>query len=100
VEPRLFGSQAERRRYLKAKFVKLPGFPLATFLWHYVVKMGFLDGKPGLIYCGLKGIQRFHSKAKLYELQLQEQQSPAAALPPPTGAPAPAPTTPEPTAAR
>ena len=91
VEPRLFGSQAERRRYLKARFVKLPGFPMATFLWHYVVKMGFLDGKAGLIYCGLKGVQRFHSKAKLYELQLQQQAAPPALAPPAAAPPAAAP---------
>ena len=31
--------------------------------------MGFLDGVPGLIYCGLQGVQFFHIKAKIYELK-------------------------------
>lgn len=69
VEPKLFGSQAERRRWLKKKFIGLPGFPLITFCYHYFFKLGFLDGRAGLVYCTLKGIQRFHAKAKLYELE-------------------------------
>jgi len=33
--------------------------------------LGFLDGIPGLIYCGLQGVQFFHIKAKIYELKTQ-----------------------------
>jgi hypothetical protein len=69
VEPSLLGNQAERRRWLKNMLFRLPGFPIITFLYHYVLRLGFLDGRPGLIYCAFKGIQRFHSKAKLYELE-------------------------------
>jgi glycosyltransferase involved in cell wall biosynthesis len=73
VEPTLFGNQAQRRRWLKQKLFRLPGFPILTFLYHYVLRLGFLDGRPGLIYCALKGIQRFHAKAKLYELEQHSQ---------------------------
>ena len=73
VKPRLFGSQAERRRWLKQILVRLPGFPLITFFYHYILKMGFLDGRAGLIYCTLKGVQRFHAKAKWYELRTQNK---------------------------
>lgn len=69
IQPDFWGSQAQRRRWLKSKLVRVPGFSIMTFLYHYVLQMGFLDGKPGLFYCGLKGIQRFHAKAKLYELE-------------------------------
>ena len=69
IKPRLFGSQAERRRLLKKLFMRLPGFPLFTFMYHYVLKLGFLDGRAGFIYCCMKGIQRFHAKAKLFELR-------------------------------
>jgi len=34
--------------------------------------LGFLDGLPGLIYCGLQGIQFFHIKAKIYELSVRK----------------------------
>lgn len=73
IEPSLFGNQAERRRWLKDKLFRIPGFPLLTFLYHYVYRLGFLDGKPGFIYCTFQAIQRFHSKAKLYELEQTER---------------------------
>lgn len=64
----LFGTQAERRRWLKKYLFRVPGFPLLTFMYHYIVRMGFLDGRAGFTYCTLKAIQRFHAKAKWYEL--------------------------------
>jgi hypothetical protein len=73
----LFGNQAQRRRWLKQTLVRVPGFPLLTFLYHYVLRLGFLDGKPGFIYCAFKGIQRFHAKAKWYELEQQSTRLPS-----------------------
>ena len=70
LKPALFGSQAQRRRWLKKTFLRWPGSPLLFFLYKYVVRGGFLDGVPGLIYCGFQGIQFFHIKAKLYESRL------------------------------
>ena len=75
LEPALFGNQAQRRRWLKQLMVWVPGFPVLTFLYHYVLRLGFLDGKPGFIYCVLKGIQRFHAKAKWYELEQRASES-------------------------
>lgn len=64
-----FGTQAQRRRWLKKKFFGIPGSPVLFFLYKYVVRLGFLDGIPGLIYCGLQGIQFFHIKANIHELR-------------------------------
>lgn len=64
-----FGTQAQRRRWLKTKFLRLPGAPLWLFLMKYVFGLGFLDGVPGLIYCGFQAVQVFHVKAKIYELR-------------------------------
>ncbi|HXM23199.1 MAG TPA: glycosyltransferase family 2 protein [Terriglobales bacterium] len=69
LPPSLVGTQAQRRRWLKEKFLHLPGSPLAFFLYKYFFRMGFLDGVPGLIYCGFQGVQLFHTKAKIYELR-------------------------------
>jgi glycosyltransferase involved in cell wall biosynthesis len=68
LAPSLFGSQAQRRRWLRKHFFAMPGSPVAYFLYKYLVRLGFLDGTPGLIYCAMQGIQFFHIKAKLYEL--------------------------------
>ena len=38
--------------------------------YKYVLCLGFLDGLPGLIYCGLQGIQFFQIKAKVYEAKI------------------------------
>ncbi len=69
LAPSLFGSQAQRRRWLRKKFFALPGSPVLFFLYKYIFAMGFLDGVSGLIYCGLQGVQFFHIKAKIYELK-------------------------------
>jgi glycosyltransferase involved in cell wall biosynthesis len=70
LEPSLTGTQAQKRRWLRRKFLMVPGSPVAFFFYKYVLCRGFLDGVPGLIYCGLQGIQFFHIKAKIYELRL------------------------------
>jgi glycosyltransferase involved in cell wall biosynthesis len=69
IQPSLWGTQAQRRRWLKRHFLGLPGSPLLYFFYKYVFSFGFLDGIPGLIYCALQGIQFFHVKAKMYELR-------------------------------
>jgi len=65
----LFGIQAQRRRWLRKWLFALPGSPFMFFIYKYILRFGFLDGIPGLIYCGMQGIQFFQVKAKIYELQ-------------------------------
>jgi glycosyltransferase involved in cell wall biosynthesis len=74
LPPSLFGSQAQRRRWLRKKFFAIPGSPLLFFFYKYIFRLGFLDGVPGLIYCSMQGIQFFHIKAKIYELKTRQTQ--------------------------
>jgi len=67
LKPDLFGNQAQRRRWLKRRFFRLPGSPVLLFLYRYLFCFGFLDGVPGLIYCAFQAVQIFHTKAKIYE---------------------------------
>jgi glycosyltransferase involved in cell wall biosynthesis len=69
LPPSFFGSQAQRRRWLKKSLFRVPGSPIALFLYRYLLRLGFLDGVPGLIYCSFQAIQMFHTKAKIYELR-------------------------------
>lgn len=69
IEPALFGTQAQRRRWLRKRFFGLPGSPALFFVYKYFVRLGFLDGIPGFIYCAFQGIQFFHIKSKIYELR-------------------------------
>jgi glycosyltransferase involved in cell wall biosynthesis len=49
---RWFGTADERTARLKSIWVRLPLYwrPLGYFLYRYVIRMGFLDGKQGLIF--------------------------------------------------
>jgi uncharacterized protein YbaR (Trm112 family)/glycosyltransferase involved in cell wall biosynthesis len=50
----ILGTWPERRRALKIHvWYRVPARPLIRFLWMYVVKRGFLDGRPGFIYSRL-----------------------------------------------
>jgi glycosyltransferase involved in cell wall biosynthesis len=69
IPPSLLGTQAQRRRWLKRKLFAVPGSPVLLFLYRYVFRFGFMDGVPGLIYCGFQAVQMFHTKAKIYELK-------------------------------
>jgi glycosyltransferase involved in cell wall biosynthesis len=68
----LFGTQAQRRRWLKRNLYRLPGSPVLLFLYRYVLRLGFLDGVPGLVSCTFQAVQMFHTKAKIYELRKNE----------------------------
>jgi glycosyltransferase involved in cell wall biosynthesis len=69
LPPVLFGNQAQRRRWLKKRFFGLPGSPILFFLYKYILRLGFLDGVPGLIYCALQSTHFFHIKSKMYEAE-------------------------------
>lgn len=75
LQPYLWGTQAQRRRWLRRHFLELPGSPLLFFLYKYFARLGFLDGVPGLIYCVFQGVQFFHIKAKIYELRTTREQT-------------------------
>jgi glycosyltransferase involved in cell wall biosynthesis len=71
LPPAFLGKQAQRRRRLKKKLYAIPGSPVLLFCYRYFLRLGFLDGVPGLIYCGFQAVQMFHTKAKIYELKTQ-----------------------------
>lgn len=71
VTPDFFGSQEQRKRFLKVKYAGLPLFtrPFLYFIYRYFVKLGFLDGKKGMIWHFLQGFwYRFLVDAKVYEV--------------------------------
>ncbi|BCS95594.1 glycosyl transferase [Desulfoluna limicola] len=76
VPMRLFGSQEERKRWLKYRYVQFPLFlrPFIYFFYRYFIKLGFLDGKEGLVWHFLQGFwYRFLVDAKLMELRRDMQ---------------------------
>lgn len=74
VTPKLYGSQAERKRFLKYLYAKIPLFvrPFLYFIYRYFFCLGFLDGKNGLIWHFLQGFwYRFLVDAKIYDIYRQ-----------------------------
>ncbi len=66
------GSWADRRRALKDRvWFRIPFRPTVRFLWLYVVKRGFLDGRRGLLFCRLIAMYELLIDAKVMELRLQ-----------------------------
>lgn len=58
----------ERRYHQKELFYRLPGRPLLRFLYLYVLKGGFLDGRAGLTYAALQGWYEYMIVLKMREL--------------------------------
>jgi hypothetical protein len=63
--------QASMKRFIKERIYNRIPFPISTlgyFLYRYIVQLGFLDGREGLIYHGLQGYwYRFLVGAKVME---------------------------------
>lgn len=72
VQAKAIGNAQQRRRYAKSVYEKFPLFirPFIYFFIRYFIKLGFLDGKKGLIFHFLQGFWfRFLIDAKIYELR-------------------------------
>ncbi len=80
VEARLEGTPIERRRWLRNSFYyRMPLFLRAFlyFIWRYFIRLGFLDGREGLIFHFMHGCwYRFVVDAKLYEATTKALQNP------------------------
>ncbi len=71
IAPRLFGNTQERRRFIKAVIIRLPFEQWMWFVYHYIVRLGFLEGRPGLIACQIRASYIAQVRAKIYELRLR-----------------------------
>jgi glycosyltransferase involved in cell wall biosynthesis len=72
VKPKFWGTNAERKRWLKVKYAKTPLFvrPFINFFIRYILKVGFLDGKSGFIWHFMQGYwYRMLVDCKIYELK-------------------------------
>ena len=64
----LFGRDLQaKRKWLKALFIRLPMRSAVVFFWLYFIKFGFLDGKEGFYFCGLRAMHEFNISAKMFE---------------------------------
>lgn len=65
--------QASAKRFIKESIYNRLPFSISTlayFIWRYIFQLGFLDGRPGLVYHFLQGYwYRFLVGAKVMELE-------------------------------
>ena len=75
LQPSMLGSQAERKRWVMLNvYQRTPLFLRAFlyFVYRYALRLGFLDGMPGLIFHFLHGCwYPFYTDAKIYEAGLR-----------------------------
>lgn len=72
VTPKFFGTEEQRKRWLKIKYIKTPLFirPFINFFLRYILKRGFLDGKEGFLWHILQGFwYRMLVDAKIFEIK-------------------------------
>jgi glycosyltransferase involved in cell wall biosynthesis len=74
IRPSLFGNTQERRRWIKGFLVRLPGEHLIWFFYHYIFRLGFLEGRRGLIACSIRSWYIACVRSKVYEISLRRKQ--------------------------
>lgn len=62
-----------RRRALKNLIYMFPGRPVVVFLSLYFVKLGWLDGIPGLTFCTLRAFYEYLIDCKVKEIQFRKK---------------------------
>jgi glycosyltransferase involved in cell wall biosynthesis len=56
-----------RRAALKRVLWRMPGRPLVFFLYSYLLRQGFRDGRDGLMFCAMKAVYQGMIVAKKYD---------------------------------
>ncbi|MFO0910170.1 MAG: hypothetical protein U0794_17805 [Isosphaeraceae bacterium] len=74
--PTTIGPGKRFKRYLKKLYLRLPMRPVIRFLYAYVVRLGFLDGRPGLVFCTLLAFYDFLAWANVYENRVKALATP------------------------
>jgi glycosyltransferase involved in cell wall biosynthesis len=59
----------KQRKWLKAIFIRLPLKSTFMFIYLYIIKLGFLDGKAGYYFCKLRAYHEGNINAKIFELR-------------------------------
>ena len=78
LKANFFGNKRQKRRFLRNIYYRSPLFirSFLYFIYRYFIRLGFLDGKEGLIFHFLQGFwYRFLVDAKLYEIKKKNKRS-------------------------
>jgi len=67
VRARIFGNTQERRRFLKRLALAVPFEAQLWFVYHYILRLGVLEGRRGLIASQLRASYIRQVRAKMFE---------------------------------
>jgi glycosyltransferase involved in cell wall biosynthesis len=70
VKPSFFGSKTQRRRWLKKHFLTNRWAPLLYFMYMYIFRFGFRDGRAGFFYILYYCVYLIFISSKIYESKL------------------------------
>ncbi len=70
IKPSLFGDVQQKRRFLKHLAMKMPFEPWAWFFYHFILRLGFLEGRRGLIASQIRRQYITNVRAKIYETSI------------------------------
>ena len=73
ITPKLFGNPQERRRAIKALIIRMPFEQWIWFGYHYLFRLGFLEGRAGLIASQIRASYIAQVRAKMFELGLRDR---------------------------
>ena len=78
--PASIGPGKRFKRLLKKIYLRLPCRPAVRFFYAYVLRLGFVDGYPGFVFCGLLAFYEFLCGANLYERNMRLRSSATEAI--------------------
>jgi glycosyltransferase involved in cell wall biosynthesis len=70
IKPSLFGNVQQQRRFLKKLAVRIPGEPWLWFFYHYIARLGFLEGRRGFIASNIRAQYISNVRDKIFERRL------------------------------
>ena len=79
--PDTIGTGKRFKRRLKKIYLRLPSRFLVRFIYAYLLRLGFLDGRPGLVFCTLLSFYDFLAWANVYENQIKIKDAEDLAVP-------------------
>jgi hypothetical protein len=87
IRSSLCGNAVERTKFLERWYRRIPLRPLLIFLYMYLIKLGFMDGRIGFHYCMLRAIYFYLIDLKMLESRITGR--PPEVIQPVRGAPDP-----------
>lgn len=70
IKKAFFGKDISTKRFhQKELFYRLPARPVVKFIFFYIIRRGFLDGKPGFTYAMLQALYEYTIVLKTRELE-------------------------------